>query len=79
MSNLRLLKIKDVSLSRGPEYLSDELRLLNWHGYPLRSLPSNFQYDKLFELNMCYSHIKQLWKGVKVAFSVPYVHLCFIV
>ncbi|KAJ0085782.1 hypothetical protein Patl1_07255 [Pistacia atlantica] len=65
MNNLRLLKIKDVSLSQSLEYISDELRLLNWHGYPLRSLPSNFQHNKLFELNMCSSHIEQLWKEVK--------------
>ncbi|XP_031275390.1 TMV resistance protein N-like [Pistacia vera] len=65
MNSLRLLKIKDASLCQSLQYLSDELRLLNWHGYPLRSLPSNFQHNKLFELNMCYSHIKQLWKGVE--------------
>ncbi|KAJ0086838.1 hypothetical protein Patl1_07232 [Pistacia atlantica] len=51
MNSLRLLKIKDASLCQSLQYLSDE------------SLPSNFQHNKLFELNMCYSHIKQLWKG----------------
>lgn len=53
MKSLRLLKIHDVCLLHGIEYISDELRLLKWHGYPLRSLPSNFQPERLLKLNMC--------------------------
>ncbi|KAK9214215.1 hypothetical protein WN944_006203 [Citrus x changshan-huyou] len=39
MTNLRLLKILNFQLPAGLESLSDELRLLQWHGYPLKSLP----------------------------------------
>lgn len=39
MTNLRLLKILNLQLPAGLESLSDELRLLQWHGYPLKSLP----------------------------------------
>ncbi|KAI9180124.1 hypothetical protein LWI28_001482 [Acer negundo] len=44
MRNLRLLIINDVDvhLSKDLEYLSNELRFLKWHGYPLKSLPSSF-------------------------------------
>lgn len=66
MKSLRLLKIHDVCLLHGIEYNVDELQLLKWHGYPLRSLPSNFQPESLFKLNMCYSHDEQLWQGVQV-------------
>ncbi|KAH9725785.1 ADP-ribosyl cyclase/cyclic ADP-ribose hydrolase [Citrus sinensis] len=65
MSNLRLLKISNVQLPEGLEYLSSKLRLLDWHRYPLKSLPSNLQLVKAFEFNMCYSCIEELWKGIK--------------
>lgn len=55
MTNLRLLKISNVQLPDGLEYLSSELLFLEWHGFPLRSLPSNCQLDKLVELNMYFS------------------------
>ncbi|KAH9782182.1 Disease resistance-like protein DSC1 [Citrus sinensis] len=65
MTNLRMLKIGNVQLPEGLEYLSNKLRLLDWHRYPLQSLPSNLQLDKTVEFKMCYSRIKELWKGIK--------------
>ncbi|KAK9205230.1 hypothetical protein WN943_015497 [Citrus x changshan-huyou] len=65
MTNLRLLKISNVQLPGGLEYLSNRLRLLDWHRYPLKSLPSNLQLDKTVEFKMCYSRIEELWKGIK--------------
>ena len=49
-----------------PKFLSNSLSDLYWHGYPLKSLPSNFHPEKLVELNMCFSRLKQLWEGKKV-------------
>ncbi|KAK0581601.1 hypothetical protein LWI29_015790 [Acer saccharum] len=67
MSNLRLLIINDVDvhISEDLEYLSNELRFLKWHGYPLKSLPSSFQPQRLVQLNLCYSHIEYIWKDIK--------------
>ncbi|KAH9781778.1 ADP-ribosyl cyclase/cyclic ADP-ribose hydrolase [Citrus sinensis] len=65
MTNLRLLKINNVQLPEGLEYLSNRLRLLDWHRYPLKSLPSNLQLDKTVKFKMCYSRIEELWKGIK--------------
>ncbi|KAH9781816.1 ADP-ribosyl cyclase/cyclic ADP-ribose hydrolase [Citrus sinensis] len=65
MTNLRLLKISNVQLPEGLVYLSNRLRLLDWHRYPLKSLPSNLQLDKIVEFKMCYSCIEELWKGFK--------------
>jgi hypothetical protein len=48
--------------------LSNELCVMNWWGYPLESLPTNFQSDNLVELIMHYSFIKQPWDGRKVSF-----------
>uniref|UniRef100_A0A7N2LPY1 ADP-ribosyl cyclase/cyclic ADP-ribose hydrolase n=1 Tax=Quercus lobata TaxID=97700 RepID=A0A7N2LPY1_QUELO len=64
MRNLRLLKIGNVHLPEGLNFLSSELRLMNWLGYPLKFMPRNFHPNKLVELIMPHSHIKQLWEGV---------------
>ncbi|XP_054782077.1 disease resistance protein RUN1-like [Prosopis cineraria] len=73
MPKLRFLKFyspKDrrsckVNLSSGLESLSEQLRYLQWDGYPLESLPSTFCPEKLVELCMQNSHIKKLWDGVQ--------------
>ena len=66
MTNLRLLKISSLQLPEGLECLSNKLRLLDWHRYPLKSLPSNLQLGKIVEFKMCYSRIEELWNGIKV-------------
>ena len=66
MSRLRLLKIDNVQLSEGPEDLSNELRFLEWHSYPSKSLPAGLQVDELVELHMANSNLDQLWYGYKV-------------
>lgn len=48
------------------KFLSHELRLLVWHGCPLKSLPFKFQPKNLLYLDMSYSLIEQLWEGTKV-------------
>ncbi|KAL5778641.1 hypothetical protein ACOSQ2_009378 [Xanthoceras sorbifolium] len=64
MINLRLLKIHDVHPSKGLDVLPNNLRILNWQGYPLKSLPPSFKAEKLLKLNLSHSHIEQLWKGM---------------
>ncbi|XP_022717114.1 TMV resistance protein N-like [Durio zibethinus] len=63
MKKLRLLKAFYLPNSHDLKYLSNELRLFEWHGYPLKSLPSSFQPDNLVALLVPYSRIQQLWKG----------------
>ncbi|XP_031258177.1 TMV resistance protein N-like [Pistacia vera] len=65
MGNLRLLQITSFQLSENLEYLSNELRILDWHGYPSNTFPPSFHPENLFELNICYSHIEYLWDGTK--------------
>ncbi|KAG7940994.1 hypothetical protein I3843_16G015500 [Carya illinoinensis] len=52
MKKLGLLKICNVHLPAGLEYLSSKLHLLEWHEYPLTSMPNNFQPHNLVELIM---------------------------
>ncbi|KAJ9675910.1 hypothetical protein PVL29_024736 [Vitis rotundifolia] len=54
-----------LHLYEDSNFLSNNLRDLYWHGYPLKSFPSNFHPEKLVELNMCFSRLKQLWEGKK--------------
>uniref|UniRef100_A0A7N2LGD0 TIR domain-containing protein n=1 Tax=Quercus lobata TaxID=97700 RepID=A0A7N2LGD0_QUELO len=59
MNKLRLLKICKVRLSC-LSYLPNELCLLEWHDYPLESLPNSFQPGELVELIMHRSCLQQL-------------------
>uniref|UniRef100_A0A7N2MFZ4 ADP-ribosyl cyclase/cyclic ADP-ribose hydrolase n=1 Tax=Quercus lobata TaxID=97700 RepID=A0A7N2MFZ4_QUELO len=75
MKNLRLLKINNVHLPQGLNYLSSELRSIHWGGYPLESLPTSFEPEKLVELIMWCSLIEQLWKGFKSCDELKYIDL----
>ncbi|KAK7401101.1 hypothetical protein VNO78_12415 [Psophocarpus tetragonolobus] len=73
MTNMRFLKIHgwkrgcrfNVYLPNGLESLSCKLRYLQWEGFCLKSLPSNFCAEKLVELHMRDSKLKKLWDGVQ--------------
>ena len=66
MSHLKLLTLQFVKFSGSLNYLSNELGYLNWFEYPFDCLPPSFQPDKLVELILRCSSIKQLWEGTKV-------------
>ncbi|OAY32245.1 hypothetical protein MANES_13G002785v8 [Manihot esculenta] len=66
MNHLRLLILRNASIFHGLEYLSNELRYLEWHEFPFNSLPSAFQPSKLVELHMHHSNLKQLWEEIKL-------------
>uniref|UniRef100_A0A2N9GNS1 TIR domain-containing protein n=1 Tax=Fagus sylvatica TaxID=28930 RepID=A0A2N9GNS1_FAGSY len=63
MTRLRLFKICNVLLPQGLNYLSNELRMMEWHDYPLKSMPRGFRPNNLVEFIMPHSHIEQLPKG----------------
>ncbi|KAH9782054.1 ADP-ribosyl cyclase/cyclic ADP-ribose hydrolase [Citrus sinensis] len=63
-----------VSDFQGPGFA--EVRYLHWHRYPLKSLPSNIQPEKLVLLEMPHSNIQQLWDGVQACISL-YIYSCF--
>ncbi|KAB1225749.1 hypothetical protein CJ030_MR1G029268 [Morella rubra] len=49
---------------------TNELRVMDWLGFQLKYLLTNFQLDHLVQLNMPCS-IKQLWKGIKLGSGLP--------
>ncbi|OMO92703.1 Leucine rich repeat 4 [Corchorus olitorius] len=75
MKRLRLLKVSNLPKPRDLKYLSAQLRLLDWTGYPFRSLPSSFQLDNLVALVLAYSSIQQLWKGNICLEKLKFVNL----
>ena len=56
----------EVHFSQDIKFHYDDLILLYFHGYPLNSLSIDLNPKNLFDLSMPYSHVKQLWDGIKV-------------
>ncbi|CAI0385439.1 unnamed protein product [Linum tenue] len=52
MKRLRLLKLNHVSLKGSYEYISSKLRWLCWHGFPVESIPSDFDLENLIALDL---------------------------
>ncbi|KAK5787081.1 hypothetical protein PVK06_041732 [Gossypium arboreum] len=75
MKKLRLLKVLCLSNCDDLKYLSNELRLLDWTGYPLKYLPSSFQPNNLIALLLPYSHIEQLWKENRPLYKLKMMNL----
>ncbi|KAB2059432.1 hypothetical protein ES319_A11G302400v1 [Gossypium barbadense] len=75
MKRLRLLKILCRSNCCDLTYLSNELRLLDWMGCPLRSLPSSFKPENLVILLLPYSNIEQLWKENVLLYKLKVLNL----
>ncbi|GJU66418.1 NB-ARC domains-containing protein, partial [Tanacetum coccineum] len=46
-------------------FLSNELRLFCWHGYPFKYLPSNFYPENIVAIDLSYSNIKHFWTTPK--------------
>ncbi|KAI3788852.1 hypothetical protein L2E82_01630 [Cichorium intybus] len=47
------------------DFLSSELRLFCWQGYPFHQLPSSFYPESLVVLDLSHSYIKEIWTGSK--------------
>ena len=87
MPNLRFLKFFvsskkqhkscELKFRAGLKSFSNKLRYLEWHEYPLQSLPSNFCPEKLVHLCMPNSQFERLWGGVQVCTSTYRYNVCF--
>ncbi|XP_059430135.1 disease resistance protein RPV1-like [Corylus avellana] len=75
MVNLRLLQINDVDLMGSYEHLSKELKWLCWHKCPLKSLPPDFQLEKLVILDMQHSNLEQVWETNKILNKLKVLNL----
>ncbi|XP_030938683.1 disease resistance-like protein DSC1 [Quercus lobata] len=57
MKNLKFLIASNVEICANLENIPNGLRVLDWRGFPLSSLPSNFHPQKLTVLNMPESRV----------------------
>ncbi|XP_004301798.1 PREDICTED: TMV resistance protein N-like [Fragaria vesca subsp. vesca] len=65
MKNLQLFININGRFSGEVSYLPNQLRFLDWPGFPTQSLPSDFNPQKLVKLNMPNSRISRLGQGLK--------------
>lgn len=77
MTELRILKIHFMNFPEGLEYLPNELRFLEWTGYPFKFLPPNFNPSKIVELHKRRSSIEQLWIGTNVRLNLPLIYIIY--
>ncbi|KAF5469372.1 hypothetical protein F2P56_013453 [Juglans regia] len=64
MKRLRLFINRNARFCGRLNYLSNELRVIDWPHYPLHSLPSNFHGEKLVDFRMPRSLIKKIDEGL---------------
>ncbi|KAK9912004.1 hypothetical protein M0R45_035878 [Rubus argutus] len=64
-NDIAFFRESNQKLNGDPKFLSHKLRVLVWHDYPLKALPSNFDPKNLVDLDMRFSRIEQLWVGTK--------------
>ncbi|XP_042962591.1 disease resistance protein RPV1-like [Carya illinoinensis] len=65
MKGLRVFINRNAHFFEGPNYLSNELRVLDWFEYPMQSLPPNFNGKKLVIFRMCDSLVMELGQRFK--------------
>ncbi|XP_021833249.1 disease resistance protein TAO1-like isoform X4 [Prunus avium] len=65
MCNLKVLEFYNVIISSSPKILPNSLRSIKWSRYPSKFLPSGFQSNFLFALEMRGSKLVRLWDGRK--------------
>ena len=66
MQRLKLLQLDYVKLNGDFKDFPKGLIWLRWHGFPLQSLPTDFDIKRLVVLDMRNSSLKHFWKDTKV-------------
>ncbi|CAL5380081.1 unnamed protein product [Camellia sinensis] len=66
MQKLTLLQLNYMQLNGCYKEFPKELRWLCWHGFPLKSIPSDFNMESLVALDMQNSSLTRVWKGTKL-------------
>nr|XP_043615780.1 disease resistance protein RPP2B-like [Erigeron canadensis] len=62
---LSMLTDSRVNFSGSLDFLSNELRLIYWHGYPFKSFPSNFHPENVVAIDLSFSNIISFWTTPK--------------
>ncbi|CAN6561758.1 unnamed protein product [Malus baccata var. baccata] len=62
MQSLRLLKLNYVELTGSYNNVSNELRWLCWHGFPLEVIPEDFDHPNIVAIDLSYSKLIRVWE-----------------
>ncbi|KAJ9539479.1 LOW QUALITY PROTEIN: hypothetical protein OSB04_032212 [Centaurea solstitialis] len=62
MKRLKFLRISNIHFRKGLDYLSNDLRILEWDGCSLKSLPLTFAPRHIYEFQMRSSQLETLWE-----------------
>ncbi|XP_076955734.1 disease resistance-like protein DSC1 [Bidens hawaiensis] len=68
MRKLKFLRISNIHFPQGLSYLSNDLRILEWYGCSLKSLPPMFEPKHIFQLEMRCGQLETLWEK---SFDLP--------
>ncbi|XP_059653604.1 disease resistance protein RPV1-like isoform X2 [Cornus florida] len=75
MHKLRILHLNDALVTGDYKEFPRKLRWLCWRGSPLKLIPNEFILESLVALDMRYSCLKQVWKGIKALPSLRILDL----
>ncbi|KAJ9185898.1 hypothetical protein P3X46_005476 [Hevea brasiliensis] len=75
MHKLKLLQLNYVKLNGSYKDFPKSLIWLCWHGFPLKSLPSDLYLEKLVVLDVRYSSLKYVWYGTRVLEQLKILNL----
>ncbi|VVA26651.1 PREDICTED: TMV resistance [Prunus dulcis] len=75
MHKLRLLQLSHVRLIGRYKEFPTKLRWLYWNEFPFDYLPNDLTLESLVVLEMCYSSLRQVWKGKKYLPSLKILNL----
>ncbi|XP_055960319.1 disease resistance protein RUN1-like [Mercurialis annua] len=75
ISKQKKLDDNKVHFHQGLQYFSSELRYLQWHKFPSKSLPLNFNPENLVKLKLFDSKVKELWAGVQSLVNLKEIDL----
>ncbi|GAU26525.1 hypothetical protein TSUD_361580 [Trifolium subterraneum] len=77
ISQLRFLKLCEIKLPLGLNCLPSSLKVLDWRGCPLKTLPLNNHLDEIVDLKLSHSKIEQLWHGTQFLENLKSINLSF--
>ncbi|RDY07574.1 TMV resistance protein N, partial [Mucuna pruriens] len=75
MKNLRILIVRNTKFPTGPSYLPNNLRLLDWIGFPSESFPPNFYPENIVDFKLSYSPLVSIKPLQKVFQDLTFVNL----
>ncbi|XP_058216269.1 disease resistance protein RPV1-like isoform X2 [Rhododendron vialii] len=75
LNKLKLLQLNGVHIRGSYKKFPKGLRWLCWHGFQLKSIPSDFPLECLVALHMQYSSLKNVWEGAKFLWLLKILNL----